>query len=224
MDPYNFSSLTPINSFNLRIEGESETVYEGVILTGPKDITTPSGGTYLCDGTNNSANPSPAGTGITCLADAGGLCGFSFDGTYSSSFQDDFITRIGTSDSNSGSNKFWGILLDYAFTPAGGCETQPPAGSELLWAFDAFNANYFLDVEPRTANIKLGEAAVFTVTGRDGGGGGNSNGVGGATFNGMSTNANGQVVYVANEMGTFRIKATRSDSIRSPAAVITVTA
>ncbi|PVH87300.1 hypothetical protein DL98DRAFT_582011 [Cadophora sp. DSE1049] len=198
----------PCASFNLRIEGESETVYEGIILTGPEDITTPSGGTHLCDGTNNNANPSPAGTGITCIADAAGLCGFSFDGTWSSSFQNFFITRIGTSDSNA----------------SGGCQTQPPPGNELLWAFDAFNANNFLDVQPRTANLKLGDVAVFTVTGRDGNGGGGSNAVAGATFNGLPTNANGQVVYVANQVGTYRIKATRGGDIRSPAAIITVTA
>jgi len=51
-----------------RIEGGSVgTIYEGCIAAGPKDITTPSGGTHKCDGTNNNANPSPGGTMNTAL-------------------------------------------------------------------------------------------------------------------------------------------------------------
>lgn len=47
--------------------------------------------------------------------------------------------------------------------------------------------------------------------------------IAGAQFNGQVTNGNGQVVYVATAPGTYRLKATRNGSIRSPAAVITVT-
>lgn len=58
---------------------------------------------------------------------------------------------------------------------------------------------------------------VFTVT--DG-----STGVpvSGASFNGLTTNALGQVVYVATTPGYYRLKATKSDSIRSPVVQITV--
>jgi hypothetical protein len=170
---------------------------------------------------SSGANSNAAGNGISCLGSAAGLCGFTFDGTYSSQFDDFFITRIGTSDSNTGGNQFWGILLDFAFTSTGGCETEPPAGSELLWAFNAFNVNFFLDVSPRTATVDVGTAVVFTVTGKDGNGDAGTP-IAGASFNGATTDANGQVVYVATAPGTYRIKATRSDSIRSPAAIITV--
>lgn len=118
------------------------------------DITTASGGTNLCNGQNNGANAVAAGNGITCLASAGVLYSFDFDGTYSASFQDYFIERIGDTDQTG--NEFWGILLDFAFTANGGCETEPPVGSELLWAFNAFNANSFLDVQPRTATVVAG--------------------------------------------------------------------
>lgn len=111
-----------MTSFNLRIEGASDTVYEGQIRTGPKYVTTPSGGTHLCDGTNDGANPAPAGNGISAIADAATLCGFDFDGTFSSQFDDFFITRIGSSAETS--NEYWGILIDFAFTPSGGCETE----------------------------------------------------------------------------------------------------
>jgi hypothetical protein len=99
--------LTPPFSHSrpFRIEGEFETFYEGFILSGPANITTPSGGTHLCDGTNNNANPAPIVTGTTQINDAGMLCGFGFDGTYSNQFQDFFITTIGSSSSTG--SKFW---------------------------------------------------------------------------------------------------------------------
>jgi hypothetical protein len=76
-----------------------------MILSSPQNITTPSGGTHLCDGTNNNANPAPIVTGTDQIADAGRLCSFDFDGTYSNSFQDFFINRIGPTVSTG--NKFW---------------------------------------------------------------------------------------------------------------------
>ncbi|TVY64352.1 hypothetical protein LSUE1_G007094 [Lachnellula suecica] len=208
-------------TFNLRIEGATDTIYEGPILTGPQDITTASGGTHLCNGLNNGANSSPSGTGITAIASAGSLCGFDFDGTFSSSFDDFFIERIGSTAQTS--NEYWGILLNYAFTPTGGCETEPGNGNSLLWAFNAFNANYFLEVEPQKATLSVGQTSVFTVYGHDGNGG-SPVPVSGASFNGEISNANGQVVFVATTPGTYRVKATRSDSIRSEQAIITVTA
>jgi hypothetical protein len=88
-----------------RIEAEFETLFEGFILSAPQDITTPSGGTHLCDGTNNNANPAPIVTGTNQINDAARLCGFGFDGTYSNQFQDFFITTIGSSATSG--NKFW---------------------------------------------------------------------------------------------------------------------
>jgi hypothetical protein len=60
-------------------------------------VTTPSGGSHECDGTNNGANPNPGATCSSALQAAALLCGFSFDGTYDSEFADFFITTIGTS-------------------------------------------------------------------------------------------------------------------------------
>jgi hypothetical protein len=90
---------------NLRIEGKDSTIYEGLILSGPRNVTTPSGGTHLCDATNNNANPSPSINGISVFVDAGSLCGFGFDGTYSNQFQDFFIQTIG--DTGSTGTQFW---------------------------------------------------------------------------------------------------------------------
>lgn len=204
-------------TFNMRIEGAEGTVYEGLIRSGPMSITTPSGGTHQCDGTNNNANPVPGANGISAIKSGADLCGYTFDGTFSNQFDDFFINRIGASDSNKVSNQFWGILRDYQFTPAGGCESEYSAGEELLWAFNAFNVNYFLKVDPPTAQVAVGSPATFTVS--DGQSGVR---IAGASFNGATSDSNGQVTVTFPAAGTYRVKATRSDSIRSNGVIITV--
>ena len=136
-----------------RIEGaDSEgTIFEGCIISGPDTVTTPSGGSHLCDGTNNNANPSPGATLTTQINDAANLFGFSFDGSYSSQFQDFFITSIGQSTQTN--YQFWGVLVDRIFTPAGGCQSQVQPGLEGLWAYDAFNKNAFLKVSSCLARL-----------------------------------------------------------------------
>lgn len=115
-------------------------------------------------------------------------------------------------------------MNNYAFTPAGGCETEVSPTDELLWAFNAFNVNYFLRVQPTQTPVVLapGQSMTFTVQGADG------NGdtfvpIAGAQFAGQTSDAAGNVVYTApTTPGTYRFKATRSDSIRSNAVTIVV--
>lgn len=71
-------------------------------------ITTASGGTHECDGTNNGANPVPFDNGITAIDAASLLCGFTYDGTFDAQFDDFFIQRIGGTDQTG--DDFWGIL------------------------------------------------------------------------------------------------------------------
>jgi len=98
-------------------------------------------GTHKCDGTNGGAHTSPGGTLTTAIEAAGRRKGFGFDGTFDTSFNDFFIQSIaGTTQT---ANQFWGVLQDFTFTPAGGCSVYNSPG-EGLWAFDAFNQNYFL--------------------------------------------------------------------------------
>ncbi len=205
-----------IISFNFRIEGATDTLFEGKIRVGPRTLTLPSGGTHKCDGTNNGANPSPGPASSGAIDVAGKLCGFDFDGTWASTFEDYFITTIGgVAQTNT---QFWGVLENFQFTPTGGCQTQQAEGSDGLWAYDAFNKNYFLDVQPRDAVVAPGQTVVFNV--RDGS---TRVPVAGASFAGQTTDANGNVVFTAPATGgTYVYKATRSDSIRSPRVEIVV--
>jgi hypothetical protein len=73
----------PLTGITLRIEGDTSTIFEGVILTqsAGHSITTASGGTHHCDGTNGGQNPVPGPTASSALASAAAKSpGFPFDG------------------------------------------------------------------------------------------------------------------------------------------------
>lgn len=82
------SSVLAANSptlVNLRIEGSAKTIFEGTVVTRGHNVTTASGGTHICDGTNNGANPTAGPTCTSALDNAAKLHGFTFDG-YASYF------------------------------------------------------------------------------------------------------------------------------------------
>ena len=201
---------------NLRIEGLTNTIYEGPILSGPRNITTPSGGTHLCDGTNNGVNPTPGNTCTAALDAASKLGHFPYDGTYSATFADYFITSIGSSTQTS--TQFWGLLLNYQFTPVGGCQQEVQPGDHVLWAFDAFSKSYFLKVTPALLAVKKGSSHTITVTD-----GTTGIAISGAVIDGVTTDADGKADLTFPKIGVFSYKATRSDSIRSNALVVVVT-
>jgi hypothetical protein len=142
----NTASAPSATNARLRIEGNNDegTLFEGCIASTPRSITTPSGGTHKCDGTNLNANPSPGATLSTQMDEAAREFGFDYDGTWDDQFQDFFITRIGRTSQTS--TQFWGLLDNEVFTPTGGCQSLSQAGHRGLWAFDAFNARAFLTV------------------------------------------------------------------------------
>jgi hypothetical protein len=106
------------------------------------------------------------------------------------------------------------LLVDYQFTPVGGCQEETTNGQQTLWAFDALNKAYFLKVEPEYAIATVGEGSVV-VTVTDGTAGA---AIAGATIGGFTTDANGQAsITVPSAPECYQMKAERSDSIRSNA-------
>jgi len=200
---------------NLRIEGSTNTIFEGTILTHGHNVTTPSGGTHECDGKNNNANPTPGPTCTSALDDASLVQHFPFDGTFNTAFDDFFITSIGGDTQTS--TEFWGILLNFEFIPVGGCQQEVNANDEILFAFNAFNADHFLKLTgPATAIV--GVPVVFTVT--DGTSG---SPVAGAVVDTKTSNANGHVSVTFTKTGATQVKATDANSIRSNAINVLVT-
>jgi hypothetical protein len=211
------SSVLAVNNpimVNLRIEGSATTIFEGTVVTRGHNVTTASGGNHHCDGTNNNANPLPGATCTSALDDANKKSHFTFDGTFSTAFDDFFITSIGGESQTS--TEFWGILLNFQFTPVGGCQQEVQVNDDILFAFDAFDKVHFLKLTgPDTAHV--GTPIILTVTD-----GQTGSPVAGADVNGDISDANGQVSVTFTKVGPTQVKAEKSDSTRSNALSIKV--
>ncbi len=202
---------SPKQEVILRIEGANSTIFEGPVKSRGHNVTTASGGTNRCDGTNNNRNPTPGNTPTATLDTAASQNGFTWDGTFTPQFDDYFITRIGPDAQTE--TQFWGILVNYQFIEVGGCQFQTQPNDEILFAFDAFNKENFLKLT-RDQSGPLKTNTPFTVTVTDGQDG---TPVEGATVGGQTTDANGQARITFSRRGKYQLKAERSDSIRSNA-------
>jgi hypothetical protein len=155
---------------NVRIEGRSETLFEGPILTeghnvrASSDKSAPAGG-RRCNGLNNNQNPTPGPTPTAASVDAMRILGEGFDGRwYAEPFEDYFITRWGADAQDEGNGAFWGLLVNNVFTDVGGCQYEIDGGDEVLWVYDAFKdrprlalypADYSAAARPLTATAEL---------------------------------------------------------------------
>jgi hypothetical protein len=143
--------------------------------------------------------------------------------TWDSDFEDFFIVAIGNSAQTA--TQFWGLLLNWQFTPVGGCQQQIQAGDEVLYAFDAFNKSYFLKLAlVGAATARVGDTVSFTVTD-----GTTGSVIPAATVAAISsgsetsaTDRGGFVSIMLLTPGRKTFKAERSDSIRSNAVQIVV--
>ncbi|KAI8955345.1 hypothetical protein F4801DRAFT_324520 [Xylaria longipes] len=209
---------TPSSNARLRIEGDENegTIFEGCVVAGPREITT-GGVAHICDGTNNGANAAPGTVPTTQLDAAAALSGFSYDGTWYPAFEDFLITRIGTSAQTD--TQFWGVLVNGEYVPTGGCQFEVGTGDETLFAFDAFNKDVFLKVEPGFAVAEAGRGGV-SVTVTDATTGEPQAGV---AFEGEVTDVSGNVtIPVPDTPGCYRLKAARVGALRSNTFYLTV--
>lgn len=94
---------------NVRIEGESETLFEGPILAKPHGVratSDPIAPKIRCCDSTNLLNPEgasvPAPTPTAVSADAMSLIGETFDGQYYDELEDYFVTRWGPEAQNLG--------------------------------------------------------------------------------------------------------------------------
>ena len=139
--------------------------------------------------------------------------------TFFAEFDDIFVSRIARSEQTD--TKFWGLLLDFAFTPVGGCQQEVKAGDHVLWAFDAFNAAHFLSLAGPGAAAP-GRPVTFTVTdGATGAAIANATVVSPGARPAVS-DANGKVKLTFTSRGEHSVKASRPDSIRSNAVKVVV--
>ncbi|KAG8686638.1 hypothetical protein FRC09_014006 [Ceratobasidium sp. 395] len=189
------------------------------------------------DGTNLSANPTPGPTCTSALDDAAKLTRFTWDGTYSDSFDDYFVTKIGGSVQTA--SQFWGVLLNWQFTPVGGCQQKVTQKDEILWAYDAFNKAHFLKLDgPATAKVNVpfqgkyrppvplsrltdGSTKAFVPDASIAGLPASAASAHGLVVSGPA-DASGHVTVTFKEPGVKKIKASKDDSIRSNTLTVVV--
>jgi hypothetical protein len=140
---------------SVRIEGKTETLFEGPVLTdghnvrGLTDTEAPVAG-RRCDGLNNNASPTPGPTATAASVDAMAIAGEGFDGDWygPESFDDYFITQWGPERQDVGEGEYWGVVVNNVFTSVGGCQYRVDAGDEVLWIYDAFDGRPQLVLYP----------------------------------------------------------------------------
>lgn len=204
----------------LRVEGERSTVYEGPVTTDGHAIQKDASGPHPCDGTNGGVNPGPGPTMTAALDDASVLSGFSWEATWSEGFQDFFVTRIGSDPPPSGGNpnRYWSFVLNGAAIQVGGCQQRVQAGDQLLIAYTEFGQPLLTLEAPQRVAVGEGFAARVNQLDENG----SPRPAQGASVAGRTSGSDGQVALRFDSPGTRRLKAMRSDAIRSNAAEVCV--
>lgn len=131
------SALAAPTEVNVRVEGQTETLFEGPIRTEGHAVRASSDtSARSCDGINpqDPQNTLPGATPTASAVDAMGMIGETFDGRWE--HEDYFVTRWGP-DKEAGAMS-WGVVVNNVFTNVGGCQYELPEKSELLWAYNAF--------------------------------------------------------------------------------------
>ncbi|KAH9962397.1 hypothetical protein BC827DRAFT_218788 [Russula dissimulans] len=200
---------------NLRIEGATTTHFEGNVCTCGHLVTTRSGGTHHCNGTNNNNNDCVGPTCITALDDGNRISNFGFDGTFDPAFDDFFIRTIkGETPVNP---SYWQINLNFQPIQVGGCQQKVKEGDQVLFAVVSNTTTARLKLTgPR--NAVSGTAFNVKVTNETGAP------IQGATVKGQTTNAQGiaSITFSNTEKGIQKLKATKANTVRSNAIEILV--
>jgi hypothetical protein len=130
---------------NVRVEGATQTLFEGPLLTDGHPVRASSDGVdRRCDSTNNGMSETPGPTPTAATVDAMKIVGETFDGQWYPGFDDYFIERWGPDAQDPDVFGYWGILVNGSFTPVGGCQFANAAADDVLWVYDAFQSRPLL--------------------------------------------------------------------------------
>ncbi len=199
----------------VRVEGTGKTTFEGPVTTDGHQVTTASGGTFKCDGTNGGRPGAPGPTATSALDDASRVGGFTWDATFFNdpAFEEFFISRIGPDSQTN--TQFWWLGVNGRESNTGGCQARVRAGDEVLWAYDGFGKVPLRLRGPGAATV--GQPVALTVTDAADG-----SAEPGATVNGTPTGSDGVATLRFATPGVYRLKAERAGSIRSNALSLCV--
>ncbi|GHI85697.1 hypothetical protein [Streptomyces xanthophaeus] len=120
----------------LTVQGPDGVLFTGKVTTKGHDVTTATGGTHKCDGTNGGANPTAVPTPTAALDDAARSNYFGWDGTWYASFDDFSVDTV--KDVSGGGQAYWDISVNGVSTPVGGCQFRLRAGDQVAFVWTAF--------------------------------------------------------------------------------------
>ncbi|MGV9313934.1 DUF4430 domain-containing protein [Streptomyces sp. NPDC003691] len=121
---------------SLTVQGPDGLLFSGKVRTRGHDVTTASGGTHKCDGTNGGAHPAKVPTPTAALDDAARKHGFTWDGPWYPSFDDFFVDTI--KNVSGGASAYWSIAVNGTPTPVGGCQFRIKSGDLVSFTWTAF--------------------------------------------------------------------------------------
>jgi hypothetical protein len=207
------ASAAPV-TVNLRVEGATQTIFEGPVTTDVHQTTTPSDGqARTCDG---STVGSPVGpTAISALDDAARTAGFVWDARWDSSFNDYYpFLRVGPDEIDA--SHYPALYVNWAFAQVGGCGQRVSQGDDVLWAYEDFNPSPALRLSGPGSAATGQSVQVRVVDGLTG------TPTVGATVAGAATGADGTAAVSFADPGVYRLKAEKPDAIRSNALTLCV--
>jgi hypothetical protein len=200
---------------NLRVEGATQTIFEGPVITDVHQVKTPSDTqARTCDG---SSIGQPAGpTAIGALDDAARGGGFSWDALWDPSFNDYYpFLRVGPDTINSNTH-FLAFYLNWKVAEIGGCGQHVTQGDDVVFAYEDFESSPLLRLTGPGA-AATGESVSFKVVD-----GLTAAPQAGVTVGGATTGADGTATLSFPQRGIYRLKADKPGAIRSNTVVLCV--
>jgi hypothetical protein len=231
------AQATPI-SVNIRVEGSTQTLFEGPITTDARTIEAPDyvakGETpgpahpHPCDVNENGEFPAgtfgaPYGTPTSALYDAAQSLGLALDGYWYAPLNDFFVNGIGSDETAN-----WGYAVDYTTASIGGCQLQLAPGNEVLWSATFAASKHLLKLSGSTAANVGNPLEVHIADGQTGSpiaGASIGEDIAGVTTpipGSATTDANGNATITLAHAGTVMLKATQAESVRSNGLVVCV--
>ncbi|MCM2393860.1 DUF4430 domain-containing protein [Streptomyces albipurpureus] len=120
----------------LTVQGPEGRLFKGLVITKGHDVTTATGGTHACDGTNGGHYPTAVPTPTAALDDAARKRNFTWDGTWYSSFDDFSVDSI--KGVSGGASAYWNISVNGVSTPVGGCQFRIKTGDQVAFTWTTF--------------------------------------------------------------------------------------
>lgn len=118
------------------VQGPDGLLFQKKIVTWGHDVTTATGGTHKCDGTNGSAHATKVPTPTAALDHAAKRNGFTWDGAWYASFDDYSVNTV--KGVNGGGSAYWNISVNGVPTPVGGCQFEIENGDQIAFTWTSF--------------------------------------------------------------------------------------